>query len=216
MNCPVYTSKQAATFFIMIGIPGVGKTSFSKSMFEESPWGTLKAELVSRDEIRCNLIWEARKSQDISNQLLNLDKEVDRLEIASIEKHLEKRQEKIVILDGCHTQFFHLLNIIDTIKKLSPDSLVNLFFIGDENSKCYHKLSEHKEGEYSDYNLQSEGSSQHDTIPKEVLTRKRKELKELITYFTKALRFKADAVYFLSQSTIEFIEQGQNNRLTSN
>lgn len=198
MYFPVYLNDKVSNFFILIGLPGVGKTSFCR-ILEDYFKSISETRVIERDQIRCDLIWEKRKDEDLAKIIPDLDPQVNKVELMLVKNAVDDNQT--VILDGCHSEIFHLLNIIRTIKNKNPESNVSLIFLGDENSRCFHSLSDNSEGDYSDY----EPDFSHTSIPKVVLDRKRKELKGLIEHFTKGLKFHADALYFLPQKWLKEI-----------
>lgn len=190
----------ASNVLILCGLPGAGKTHYINNLFEEED-----KVVVSRDEIRSNLIWDLRKNPQ--NITINLDNKVDLFEMDAVEKELKKRLHKWIVLDGCHCKLGFLRNIIALIHLVSPCSDVVLVFIGNEKTKCSHFLTDKKDGDYSDY----EKNGTHFSIPLEVYKRKQKEMREIFDNFN-SIREICDIIHFLP-SYIDFLSEDELKEL---
>lgn len=184
-------SNNVKKFHIFVGLPGTGKTTRAKEIAEQLEGTHL---IISRDIVRCDLIWEYRKldQKEKDKKMSFLDEAVSEQIRIKILNNYEKYDN--ILIDGCHTNAICLLDLIIFIRKLNDcASVIYLVFIGDEFSKCNHVITNKKEGDYSDYNE----DKTHFAIPKEVFFRKREELTELFTKFFNIIRHSVDSMHFL-------------------
>lgn len=196
---------------IFIGLPGVGKSTLAKRMRDCLRRDKKKTYIIERDKIRTNLLWDIRKAADISKQILHLDEKVNTEEINSISFYFDTMGADHVIFDGCHTSIPHLTNLLNFLK--AKKIKTQIIFVGDENSQCRHKLSNHSEGDYSDYGEHGE----HNTVPKEILEKKKKELKQIFVDFHQIFDYRDLVVVFPNlapmpqQDLNELVETLQKN-----
>lgn len=167
-------------FYITVGLPGVGKTTFCKKLGQFCSPNNFK--LISRDEIRYAIICE--KNSLKSSVEKNLDRTVSErviYEISDILKH--SPSIRIICIDGCHTLYSSLKWLLLRIQRLMNAPLnrwaryeINLCIVGTPNSICNHSFSNASLGDYRDY---KEGGT-HDSIPKTVFDLKQKQFSQLI------------------------------------
>ena len=168
-------------FFITLGLPGVGKTTFCELLSASFPPGTCK--IINRDEIRAGIVWELRK---LSPEAQKAEKdEIDDRVTERVINHFSEilaNEPSIssIIIDGCHTYFPCLYSILEAIHgscgMLKQSFAIHLCMIGSPLSKCAHKLSSKSKDDYSDYTR----GGYHTAIPKEVFKLKRIQYFNLI------------------------------------
>lgn len=189
------TSGRKVSFFVLCGLPGVGKTTLANEI--KSCYFENDAIILSRDEIRVDILWEMRKDEPEKQKetTLYLDDQVSEKMISKIHECVDQDKYYGIIIDGCYTNWKDLLWLLLEINNFKNDPIINLLIIGNENSKCHYLISDKKEGDYSDYN--EDGT--HKTIPFCVLQRKRKELKDLLEKRIDSLYNHIDFIVFLDQ-----------------
>lgn len=205
--------KQNLTVQILIGVPGVGKSHHAQFM----KLSNNRVKVINRDEIRCDTIaFKAAEAAMKANRtdpaaaLADEDKEFEKFvethkDIKGLHEEVDEYERKLfqitmkrlrsrsnprinfIIFDGCHTQWNVLEELIQTIKKY-PEVYLEVFIFGDEKSPSEIPTNDKKEGDYTDY----QRWGYHNAIPKEVLERKRKELKDLLDNHLKELQMLTD------------------------
>lgn len=185
------------TFWITCGIPGTGKTTLSEAIRQAYP--PFQCTVVSRDETRTDLLWDLRKLPKEEQERQN--KWMDRMTSWEVQERIhrimddEKKTWSAVVVDGCHTEFNTLENLLDFINQYGNSVLVHLIIVGDPDSACYHAVTPKQEGDYSDYGPQGK----HQSLPLVVLERKREEMKELLDKHLKCLLNRVDDIYWLRE-----------------
>lgn len=168
-------------FFITLGLPGVGKTTFCELLRASHPPGTCK--VISRDEIRMGIIWEIRKLSPEAQQAEKdeIDDRVTERVINHISEILANEPSvSSIILDGCHTYFPCLYSILEAIHGAcgchNLPFAIHLCMIGSPLSSSVRHLSNKKKDDYSDYTC----GGYHTAVPKEVFKLKRIQYFNLI------------------------------------
>lgn len=186
------TSGRKTSFFVTCGIPGTGKSTYCRLLRNKFVEGDCK--IINRDEIRGNLLWELRKeeSEIQKEKIKKLDKLVSKKVIEEIINCLNEKKYFGIIIDGCHTEWKTLARLLKFLNTIE-NSIINLLIVGYYNSPCNYKTSNKKEGDYSDY----DENFNHNTIPLEVLTRKRDEMKFLFLHFFEFMIPNIDYVFVL-------------------
>lgn len=173
-------STRYVSFWIMCGLPGTGKTTTCKKLVES--YGDESVFMITRDTVRTDLLWEMRKKPELCDKICDLDNLVTEKVLQILEDHFANSEApaKGIIIDGCHTEINTLRKILNFIAELTKQNnfgvIVNLVLIGSPHSICHHALNNHKEGDYSDYK-----GSFHNSLPKSVFERKRKEFEQTYT-----------------------------------
>lgn len=203
--------KQYLTVQILIGLPGVGKSSYARKMKTIND----RVKIINRDEIRCDIIavmaakekglldrtnpgttlahfsYEKEFEEFVKEHknIENLDDAVDAYERILLRTTIKRNRattnpkKNFVILDGCHTKWSALKTLIDFIRSYE-EVYLEVYMIGDDRSKCEIEVNDKKQNDYSDFCR----SGDHSTIPREVLERKRMEYKELLTNHLRELK----------------------------
>lgn len=202
--------RQTLTTQILIGLPGTGKSSYAMFMQQMNS----RVSVITRDIIRCEVLWYTIYEGDEDKQDLsvfeehfedlvkecrvpNMDLKIDKEERLAIERKIRKNNAKsnpkynLIILDGCHTKWECIQRLLNTIRKFK-NVYIELVFFGDYDSECHHKLTLKPEGDYSDY----KNNFQHDAIPIPVLQRKRDELRDLFQNHMDELKNLSDNIIF--------------------
>ena len=168
-------------FFITLGLPGVGKTTFCELLRASCPPGTVK--VINRDEIRAGIIWELRKLSPEAqrDEKEEIDDRVTERVINRISEILhDETSISVIILDGCHTYFPCIYSLLEAIHgacgMLNIPFAIHLCMIGSPLSNSVHKLSNKKKNDYSDY----QAGGYHSSVPKEVFKLKRIQYFNLI------------------------------------
>ena len=165
--------QRQTTVWVLCGLPGVGKSTLADAIYRAYP--PLRCRIISRDNIRTDLIWQARK-EDPKKEFSDLDQKVTKTVLQQIKQVIKTRCCVGLVIDGCHTRFSDLLNLLQFLNGFLNQIQVNLLIVGNELSDCNHGISNKKEGDYSDYST----CGQHNAVPYCVLARKRKELAETL------------------------------------
>jgi adenylate kinase family enzyme len=168
-------------FFITLGLPGVGKTTFCELLRASCPPGTVK--VINRDEIRASLIWEFRKlpPEAQAEEKAEIDDRVTERVINRFSEILHDEPSiSVIILDGCHTYYPCLYSLLEAIHgscgMLNLSFAIHLCMLGSPLSQSAHKLSDKKRDDYSDYRA----GGYHTSVPKEVFKMKRIQYFNLI------------------------------------
>lgn len=176
----------STTIWITCGIPGTGKSTIAKLLHKA--YSPLYSKIISRDVIRSELIQEVNQITDEEvrkQQLKIMDDFVSSLVIKQIHRLVcnTKKEDRCaaIIIDGCHTDYMTLLELLLTLNQLQDQVLINLLVVGDEDSICCTSVNHKKEGDYSDYGP----NGLHKAVPKIIIDRKRKEFHELIRHRSK-------------------------------
>lgn len=169
------TSGRKINFYVLCGLPGTGKSTFAEKI--KNSYSEGDAIILSRDVIRTNLLWDIRKEpKEIQQKTIHkLDKIVTEKMIDKINCTVRKQKYWGIIIDGCHTDWKTLSYILFCLESFE-NSNINLYIIGNDESICAYRVTNKKEGDYSDY----KSDFSHDAIPSCVVERKRKELKKLL------------------------------------
>lgn len=183
---PIKEDDIKQNFIIMMGIPGVGKTTFAKRLVATLPESTI----IRRDEIRFELLQELKQQGE---PCTNLDRRVDDVEGDRVIDEIYTKQHKYVILDGCHTNFRSTLYLLAKIKLRDADTTLTVICVGDEFSKSCHSVNQKKEDDYSDF--KDDGTFEF--IPQAVIERKREELSISLTENFAELRFACNAFHLI-------------------
>lgn len=186
------TSGRRTSFYVLCGIPGTGKSTYAKILQNKYVEGD--CIIISRDEIRGNLLWDLRKEEKEKQKekIKKLDYLVSQKVLDTIEERLSQRKYFGVIIDGCHTNYkilFKLLQFLNTF----DDAIVNLLIVGYCDSPCNYTITNKKEGDYSDY----DENFQHNAIPQNVLQRKRDEMRFLFTNLFEFMLMYIDYIHVL-------------------
>ena len=183
---PIKEDDNKQNFIIMMGIPGVGKSTFAKRLAATLPDSTI----IRRDEIRFELLQELKQQGE---SCTNLDRRVDDIEGDRVTDEIYRKHHKYVILDGCHTNFRSTLYLLAKIKLRDADTTLTVICVGDEFSKTCYTTNQKKDDDYSDF--RDDGT--FDYIPKVVLERKREELSISLTENFAELRFACNAFHLI-------------------
>lgn len=172
------TSRRKISIFIFCGIPGTGKSTYSKILQNKFVEGDCK--IISRDELRGNILWELRKEeQEKQNEKIKkLDKLVSKKVYEGISSAIEENKFSGIIIDGCHTNWKTLAKLLQFVNKIE-NTIIHVLIVGNYVSETNWKISNKKEGDYSDYDDQFN----HEKIPLEVLSRKRTEMRVLFSHY---------------------------------
>lgn len=186
------TAGRKVTFYVLCGLPGTGKSTFAEKIKNSYCKG--EAIILSRDVIRTNLLWEIRKEpKEIQQKTIHkLDKLVTEKMIDKINYTVRKQKYWGIIIDGCHTEWKTLSFILFCLESFE-NSIINLYIIGNEESKCAYHVTNKKEGDYSDY----KSDFSHDAIPLCVVERKRKEMKKLLNNYLVHVYSYTDFIIFI-------------------
>lgn len=170
------TSRRKISIFIFCGIPGTGKTTYSKILQNKFVEGDCK--IISRDQLRGNILWELRKEEEQSKKIKKLDKLVSKKVFEEISLAIEENKFSGIIIDGCHTDWKILAKLLQFVNKIE-NAIIHVLIVGNYISETNWEISNKKEGDYSDYDDQFN----HAKIPLEVLSRKRNEMRILFSYY---------------------------------
>lgn len=165
--------QRQTTVWVLCGLPGVGKSTLAEAIYRAYP--PFRCKVISRDHIRTDLLWQARKG-DAKGELGDLDQKVSNLVIQEVKQAINTKCCVGLVIDGCHTRFSVLFDLLRFLNGFLNQIQVNLLVIGNELSECNHGVNEKNEGDYGDYS----SNGQHNAIPRCVLVRKRKELAETL------------------------------------
>lgn len=160
-------------FYITVGLPGVGKTTFCKKMERLCP--PEHFQIVSRDKIRCELLKDYKVEK-------NLDKMVSERVVYEITNIVRHTPARVIMVDGCYTLYSSLKWLLLRIQRLMNTYIIqrwaryeiNLCIIGSPSSPCCHPLTDRKIGDYTDY----KGSAH--SVPKPVYENKKRQFEQLI------------------------------------
>lgn len=169
------TSGRKVSFYVLCGLPGTGKSTLAEKI--KNSYCEDDAIILSRDVIRTNVLWEIRKEpKEIQQKTIHkLDKIVTEKMIDKINCTVRKQKYWGIIIDGCHTNWKTLSYIMFCLESFE-NSIINLFIVGTDESRCAYRVTDKKEGDYSDY----KNDFSHDAIPSCVVERKRKEMRKLL------------------------------------
>lgn len=172
------TSRRKISIFIFCGIPGTGKSTYSKILQNKFVEGDCK--IISRDELRGNLLWEMRKEEqeEQNKKRKKLDKLVSKKVFEEISLAIEENKFSGIIIDGCHTDWKILAKLLQFVNKIE-NTIIHVLIVGNYVSETNWEISNKKEGDYSDY----DEKFNHEKIPLEVLSRKRNEMRVLFSYY---------------------------------
>lgn len=192
------------TIWILCGIPGTGKTTVAELLRNAYP--PFRAVTISRDEIRTDLIYDFSKldRETRENKMNMLDEFTSWEVIRRIRKLINgtPREERFsaIIIDGCHTNYMTLLELLLYLEQFGNQVIVNLMILGDEESVCCHAINDRKEGDYSDYGPHGH----HQALPNVVIERKRKEMHELLRQRSKDIFKRVDEIYCIPDAFDRF------------
>ena len=186
------------TVWVTCGIPGVGKTTISEAI--RSAYPPFHCAVVSRDEIRTDILWDLRKlGPEVQERSL---KHMDRLTSIEVQERvgrmLDEENQKhwsAIVIDGCHTDYKTLEGLLIFLGQFGSKVLIHLMLIGDHDSVCFHAINDRKEGDYSDYGPHGH----HQALPDCVVKRKRAEMKDLLDNHFKCLLDRVDDLYWLRE-----------------
>lgn len=180
------------TVWIMVGIPGTGKTTISEMMKNAYP--PYRCKVISRDETRTDILIDLERLPEDERKIRL--KAMDTLTTRGVMERVrffldDPGRLCSLIIDGCHTHWLTLLEMIDCVARYGNKVLINLLILGDPESTCCHAVSPKEEGDYSDYGPHGT----HQNIPIVVLERKRKEMADLLTNHMEQIIPKVDEIY---------------------
>ena len=170
-------------FYITVGLPGTGKTTFCKKLVELCP--PENAKVISRDFWRTSLVWGMKKLGPIRRR--KIEKNMDDLVTDKVIEELHyillyKPSVRIIAFDGCHTLYADLKWMLNKIRRLCFELDIkyemNLVLVGTPQSDCNHALTNKKKGDYSDY--MRDGC--HKALPEEVFDLKRRQFEALVQH----------------------------------
>lgn len=189
-------NNSSTTIWITCGIPGTGKSTITRLL--QRAYLPLYIKVISRDKIRSELIQEFNQITDEEvrkQQLKMMDDYISTLVIKQIHRLIcnTKKENRCaaIIVDGCHTNYMTLLELLLTLNQLQDQVLINLLVVGDEESVCCTSINHKKEGDYSDYGV----NGLHNAVPKVIIDKKRKEMHELIRHRSKDIFKLIDGLY---------------------
>ena len=168
--------------FIMVGLPGIGKTTFAEYIKESCPAG--QAVIISRDEMRDKELWESRKlppdEQKVIRSTLDFKVTLDCLD--QYEEELTVQRHRVIIFDGCHTNHKDLVELLLYIREAAEDRFkgnlfISLVMIGLPDSKTNIRLNNTRPEDYVDYKNRR---GIHDSVPKKVFLTKKAQFRELL------------------------------------
>lgn len=201
--------KRYLTVQILVGLPGVGKSHYAHLTQTINN----RVKIINRDEIRCDLIARmaaeskgmldktdpgaalAHSNDKVFETFIKNNREIKDLDdmVTSYEHMLMRTaikrmkpatsQKNFLIMDGCHTKWKDLKDLIDILKKI-PEVYLEVYFFGDDRTQSSLEVNNKKEGDYSDYCR----CGVHSAIPKSIFERKRAEYKELLTNHLKEIK----------------------------
>ena len=183
--------------WITCGIPGTGKTTLSETIRNAYP--PYSCAVVSRDEIRTDLLWDSRKLDRKTQKLQN--KWMDRMTSWEVQERLArmlddpKKHWNGIVVDGCHTDANTLENLLEFLNQYENRIIVHLIIVGDEDSPCFHAINDRKEGDYSDYGPHGH----HQSLPHCVVQRKREEMKDLLENHLNCIVPHVDDVFWIRE-----------------
>ena len=185
------------TIWITCGIPGTGKTTLSELL--RSAYPPYSCAVVSRDEVRTDLLWDSRKLDQETREKQN--KWMDRMTSWEVQERLAKmlndpkKHWNAIVVDGCHTDANTLRNLLDFFDQYENRVLVHLIIVGDEESACYHAVNARSEGDYSDYGPHGH----HQSLPLCVINRKRTEMRDLLSKHLEEIIPRVDDIYWIRE-----------------
>ena len=97
--------------------------------------------------------------------------------IKTIKNVWNQDQYSGIIIDGCHTEWKTLKELLDSVRQYCAQATISLLLIGNCHAKCGHLLNNHQEGDYSDYNL---NEYTHKSVPSVVFQKKKAQYQELL------------------------------------
>lgn len=178
---PITDRPKNLFIYVMVGLPGVGKTTFSQYIKESCPNGL--ATIISRDEMRAQRIWENRKlsSNEQRAKNLSLDYQVTLDCLEQFNHELTIKKHRVIIFDGCHTNVKELVPLLLYIRENGENwwkgkVILSLIFIGGPNTKTNIRLNTTRPEDYLDY---KDKRGAHDSVPKRVFLKKKEQYREL-------------------------------------
>lgn len=192
------------TFWIMCGIPGTGKSTVAEVLKNAYP--PFRSIVISRDEIRTDLIYDFSKLDEETRKrhMSMLDDFTSWAVIKRIRRLINstKKEDRYaaIIIDGCHTNYTTLLELLLALNQMGNQVIVNLVVVGDEESICCHAINDRKEGDYSDYGPHGH----HQALPNVVIERKRREMHELLRHRSKDIFKRVDEIYCIPDAFDRF------------
>lgn len=175
-------SGKRKNFFVTVGMPGTGKSTFCCNLYKNCLPGT--AKLICRDVVRAAMVWHTKNLTSEQQELVHEDIDnvvTERVVNIFSETLADEPDVSTFIIDGCHTSFECLRYLLEAITGAcgmkEVDFAIHLCVIGTPLSKINHTQSNRLKNDFSDYN--QDGS--HTAVPACIVKQKREEFWRLVT-----------------------------------
>lgn len=202
------TGSRYRYIFITMGLPGVGKTTYSELLAHAVPPCMVK--VIKRDKIRMDLLWKIRKDEPAKQKafISKLDDLTTAAVLDEFENAYNNEHLTTFIFDGCHTEKRTMLILLNGIRNIIQDDtvIVSICIIGSPSSTSSYQLTDQSEGDYSAFDR----TGSHRTIPKCIFRKKKRQMQDFLLdqEAFASMSFLADYYYLIPSFDGRFIELG--------